>query len=129
MKINLIITALLLLGFVPATKAQDNQNSNTKQTDDVIYKMNEVDQKTEIVRKPEASTDGYCKQSSGLATIYVVFHKSGKITKAALKKSSGCRQFDENALQAARKIKFKPALKNKQPVTVATIVEYTYQIH
>ena len=131
MKINfLAVTVFLLCAlFVQPTKAQTGQNNNSAPTDEKVYRMNEVDQKVEITRKPEPSTDGSCQQSAGLTSVWTVFHKSGKVTKAQIKSSSGCRQFDENALKAARGIKFKPAVKDQQAVTVATIVEYQYRVY
>lgn len=84
------------------------------------------DQPLKIKKKPHAAP-GYCSQSEAVARVRATFDKSGKVTAAEITLPSGCREFDERALQAARKIKFEPAIKDGQPVTVSKLVEYVYR--
>jgi len=63
---------------------------------------------------------------SGVARIKVTFHKSGKVTKAELVSSAGCKLLDEQALKAAKNIKFEPATHNGKKVTTVKTVEYTF---
>ena len=84
------------------------------------------DQPLKIKKKPHAAP-GYCSQGEVVARVRATFDKSGKVTAAEITKPSGCREFDERALKAARKIKFEPAIKDGQPVTVSKLVEYVYR--
>jgi TonB family protein len=58
----------------------------------------------------------------------VNFDKSAKITDAVLVQSSGCEEFDNNALKAARGIKFKPAITDGEAATVTKPVEYRFSL-
>lgn len=109
--------------------AQDNSSvtSIQKSDDEKVYKQSEVDQKAKIVKKPIPSTDRMCGNDSGFVRVSVVLHKSGKVGDVKSLKSSECQRFNENSLDSARKIKFNPAVKDGQPVSVSMMVEYTYR--
>lgn len=81
--------------------------------------------KLKIVKKPIPRA-GRCSQSSGLAIVRVTFDKSGVISGAEIFKSSGCDNFDKNALKSARAIEFEPQVENGEAVTVSKQVEYKY---
>jgi len=67
------------------------------------------------------------ERSAGLAArLRVTFHSSGKVTDAEVAVSSGCVAFDDETLRVARKIKFRPAVKDGVAVTVVKQVEYSY---
>jgi TonB family protein len=85
-----------------------------------------LDRPLKILKKPHARP-GDCRQDGGTTTVKVVFDKSGKVTDAFLLMPSGCREFDDRAIAAALKIKFEPAIKNGQPVTVSKRIEYAYR--
>jgi len=80
----------------------------------------------EIKSKPRAEM-GDCLQSSGLTRLRVTFDKTAKVTFAEIVIASGCEGFDKRAIKAAKGIKFKPAVKNGEPVTVVKSVEYIFQ--
>lgn len=56
--------------------------------------------------------------------VLATFDKSGKVTDAQLDSRSGCREFDDEVLRVAKKIKFKPAVSNGVPVTVTAPLTY-----
>lgn len=80
-----------------------------------------------IKRKPTASPRG-CS-GSGKAVLKVTFDRSGKVTGTNLLRPSGCDAFDKSALDAARKIRFEPATRNGEPITVTRALEYTFSIY
>ncbi len=110
--------------------AQDNSSitSIQKIDDEKVYKQSEVDQKAKITKRPHPSTDRMCSNDSGLVRVLVVLHKSGKVSDVKSLKSSECQRFNENSLDSAKKIKFNPAVKDGQPVSVSVMVEFKYQI-
>lgn len=117
MKQNIAAFFLTVVLCFTFASAQTNIVDNSKQTND---------KKLKIIKKPTAKT-GRCSQSSGLAVGIVTFDKSGTISGVEIFKSSGCDNFDNNALKAARAIKFEPQIENGQAVTIKKQVEYTYQ--
>jgi len=119
MKKNLFIcfsVVLLILNFVVASAAQT-----------VNVSKKAADQPVKIIKKPVVQF-GRCSQSSGITKLRVTFDKSAKITDAKVIQTSGCEDFDKNALKAALGIKFKPAIKNGEAVTVTKPVEYTFRV-
>jgi TonB family protein len=81
-----------------------------------------------ILNKPRVEL-GRCSQPSGITKLRVTFDKSAKITEAVIVQSSGCQDFDNNAIKAARGIKFKPAIKDGEEATVTKPVEYSFSIN
>lgn len=69
-----------------------------------------------------------CQQSSGLVQLKVTFDKSKKVTNVEIATSSGCDNFDKEAIRVAKKIKFNPAIKDGELVTVTKIIEYSFRI-
>lgn len=109
--------------------AQNNDSAAPIQSsdDEKVYKQSEVDQKAKIIKKPIPSTDRMCGDDSGLVRLTVVLHNSGKVSEVQPLKSSECQRFNENSFESAKKIKFTPALKDGQPVSVSVMVEYSYR--
>jgi TonB family protein len=87
--------------------------------------MSEVDEKPKLTKRPIPSTDGRC-ENNGLAQVRVVLLKSGEIGKVEFIKASPCAAFNQNALKAAKQIKFKPAMKDGKTVSVYVKVIYTF---
>jgi TonB family protein len=126
-KISIIFTLLFsTMIFAGAANAQTN-----KSDEDKVYKQSEVDQKALITTKPRASTNGQCGRgpgTNGTTRIAVVLRKTGEVSDVKVAKSSPCATFNQNALAAARNIKFKTAMKDGQAVSVAVWVEYSYRM-
>ncbi len=129
-KPQFILMTLLFICFLFGTaKAQNNSNKKSQQVnaDEKYYQSKEVDEKIKIISKPRPSTDGNCTENSGRVSLRVYFHSSGKINKVEKASSSSCNYFDESAINVARQIKFKPAIKDGQAVSYVTIVEYVWE--
>jgi TonB family protein len=119
MKKNLFICFSVVLSFLTFAGASAAQTVNVSKK--------AADQPVKILKKPVVQL-GRCSQSSGITKLRVTFDKSAKITAAAIVQSSGCEEFDKNALRAALGIKFKPAIKNGEAVTVSKPVEYAFRL-
>jgi TonB family protein len=87
-----------------------------------------ADKPLKILNKPVVKF-GRCDRSSGITKLRVTFDKTAKITDATIIQSSGCEDFDRNALKAARGIKFKPAIKDGEEITVTKPVEYSFSTY
>lgn len=109
---KIALTIFLTLFCVFTSNAQETGNSN-KSVDEA--------QKTD-----QEQTESKECPASGTAQLRVTFDKSGTVTKAEMISSAGCKSFDEQALKAAKSIKFEPAKKNGKKVTKVKIVEYTF---
>ena len=119
--IKIILTALFFcLVFVLGVNAQSD-NSATGQEEKSL----------EIIKKPSVDMNAVtsCRKSSGTAKLKVTFDRSAKVTNVELISSSGCNKFDKGAIKAAAKIKFKPALKNGEPITITKTVIYDYKLY
>lgn len=123
-----VFFSLLAVGFVAASA---QTNAQTAPDADPIYKLSEVDEKPKIKKKPRAKyEDSYLKCGArGLVVLRIVLLKTGEIGDVAVVTTSRCAAFDDNAVRAAKKVKFKPALKNGQAVSVSATVEYSYSVY
>lgn len=92
--------------------------------EDKIYTINEVDVKANVKNKIEHLPDRKNDCPAAVqVSLRVVLRKSGKVTDITLLKPSGC-SYDQEAVQAVRKLKFDPALKGGQPVSQFAEIEY-----
>ena len=119
--IEMKLASCLILLVVFAFSAHA-QNSNK-----ITLVPDSGDRKLKVLKKPFASARG-CS-GSGLARFRITFDRSGKISSAAIVRTSGCRSFDESANEAAWKIKFEPEIRNGEPVTVSRLVEYSFSVY
>lgn len=119
MKFSSIIVAILLFGLLSVGTSNGQANNSNQDTS--------KDRQPKILEKPRVQypQDG-CKQKSAKVRLRITFNKSEKITNAEIIESSGCEKFDEKALAAANKIKFRPKIKDGEAVTVNGFVEYNY---
>jgi len=127
MKKFLIIFVVLFFTvmFSGSAKAQDTENPIKTETE---TQKSSYDQNIVIKKKPHPRVSSDCEQSSGRTRVLVTFDKSEKITDVKIIISSGCFGFDQNAMRAAKEIKFKAAMKDGEPVTVKKQVEYAYML-
>ncbi len=94
-----------------------------------IVSTKEADSRAEMTAKPKPS---YTKEArrigiQGFVTLKVLLSASGKISRVRVVK--GLRAgLTENAIRAACKIEFKPALKDGQPISQWLIVEYVFRL-
>ncbi len=128
MKLNFvkINTALFLcLLFICAASAQKQTMASNSNKNENKVERQDADQPLKIKNKPTAGI-GNCKQSEGAVTLKVNFDKSAKVTKAEIISPSGCDSFDKEAVSAAKKITFKPQIKNGEAVSVVKPVQYKF---
>lgn len=119
----LIISAILFFAAVldkpvnaQETNASDKQSAKTQEKN--------YDQNIVVINKPRPDFARSCSPNGEAARVRVTFDKSEKVTEVEVVASSGCQEFDENSVAAAKKIEFKAATKNGEPVTVTKVVEY-----
>jgi TonB family protein len=96
---------------------------------ETIVSAKEADSRAEMTAKPKPS---YTKEArrigvQGFVTLKVLLSASGKISRVRVVK--GLRAgLTENAIRAACKIEFKPAMKNGQPVSQWVTAEYVFRL-
>jgi TonB family protein len=76
---------------------------------------------------PEYSKEAKKKKVQGIVVLFVVVTIEGKATDISVAKSSGLG-LDEMAIEAVRKWRFKPAMKDGKPVAVKVPVEMTFRL-
>ncbi len=110
--------------------SQSDSNSNSSgQSEEIIYKTSDVTKMVEIISKPKAEYTSAARKNgvTGSVFLWVVFRSSGAVTNIRI--SSGLPfGLSETAIAAARKIKFKPAEKNGQRVSLLMTVEYDFTL-
>lgn len=133
MKIGLMVVTCLvvMISCAVITRSQtDNSNTQADPEGEKIYKMSEVEEKPQIKKKPRAGIENSYGKCSGSGTVRlrVVLLKTAQIGDIKIASPSQCSIFDDNAVRTAKKIKFKPAVKNGQAVSVSVLVEFSYRV-
>jgi TonB family protein len=77
--------------------------------------------------KPVYTTEGLAKKIEGEVLLRVVFTAAGEVQVQGVLKGLGYG-LDESAEYAARQIKFRPALKNGQPIDSAAVIHIVFQL-
>jgi TonB family protein len=102
---------------------------NSPETDRIVYEMSGVDQKAVIESSPLPAFTEKAKQKGigGSVRLRMVLGADGQVgdIKALTKLSSG---LTENAIEAARLIKFRPAVKDGRKVSQYVTFEFTFAI-
>jgi TonB family protein len=79
--------------------------------------------------KPQYTREAMDRKIQGSVHLGLVVGADGNITEAAVTKSLDAEHgLDEEALKAARKWKFKPAMKDGQPVAARIKLEMTFTL-
>src|ERR1044072_14683 len=120
---NAVLVLLILVGGFSLTYGQ----SSTTQP---FPKASEVTQKVSVNRKPEPK---YTKEArklgiTGTVVLRCIFRSSGKVTDitAIQGLSNG---LTERAIEAAKNIKFQPAMKDGHPVSMWMQLEYNFNLY
>ena len=89
-----------------------------------------VDQRARVVSKPEPqyTEEARRNQITGTVVLRVVFSKTGEVTNIRAV-SSLPFGLTERAIAAARQIRFLPATKDDQPVSVHMQLEYNFNLY
>ncbi len=97
-----------------------------------VFTQREVDQKAVITSKPAANYTDSARQNNiqGEVRVQAVLDRSGTVRtiKVVLGSELGYG-LPEQAIAAARKIKFTPAIKDGRPVSVQLTVQYLFRVY
>jgi TonB family protein len=98
--------------------------------DRILFRVREVTTKARILTKPEPEYTEAARRNgiSGTVILLAVFAADGKVRNIL------ALQFlpdglTENCINAARKIKFEPAIKDGRPVSMAVQIEYNFNLY
>lgn len=121
----LIVCVAFILTFQNKTLGQSEED-NSKQRDK-IYLPDEVDVKLKLKEKPLAKYTENARRKciNGKVLLKVVFGSSGKVGEIEVVKGLP-EGLSESAVEAAQKIKFEPAKKDGEKVSVSAKVQYDF---
>jgi TonB family protein len=136
MKRNLTFVAILLLLVFAASAAWSQAKPAAKPdakaaaaeinaiplTDDLTQPV-----LTEVA-SPDYTAEAKKKKIEGQVTLSIVIDRKGDVVEAKVVKGLGYG-LDENAILAVKEYKYKPAMKNDEPVAVRTQVTVDFYIH
>jgi TonB family protein len=105
-------------------------SSGTSDDPSRVYPPREVSQRAQIISKPEPQYTEAARrnQTTGTVVLSVVFSKSGEVTNIRVIQSLP-DGITEKAIAAARAIRFVPALKNNNSVSVYMQLEYNFNLY
>jgi TonB family protein len=94
------------------------------------YSAPEVNERARVLSKPEPQYTEEARRSSitGTVILRVVFARTGEVTNIRALQSLG-GGLTEKAMAAARQIRFVPAKKNGQPVSMYMQLEYNFNLY
>ena len=107
-----------------------SRGNNPDDGADRIYKSPEVSTRPRVITKPEPQYTEQARrdQVTGTVVLRVVFSSSGQVTNIqAVQKLGG--GLTEKAIAAARQIRFLPAKRNGQPVSMYMQLEYNFNLY
>lgn len=112
----------------------NNQTAETKQPEAIdynrVFSQREVDVKPQLLERPKPSYTDSARQNNvqGKVVLRVVLSANGSV--GSISAISGLSHgLTEQAIAAARRIKFSPAIKDGRPVSVAVNVEYNFSVY
>jgi protein TonB len=124
------VALTLAVGSIAFSQSESNRNSDqNNQSEDKIYTAKETSKKPVIKDKPvpEYTLIAHRHGVQGTVTIRAVFRSSGKVTNIQAIKTLP-DGLTEQAIDAARRIKFKPAEKDGRPVSTFMQLEYRFRL-
>src|SRR5207245_2811232 len=121
---NAGLVSILTAFFATASVAQE-PTPKTPECSVRVYKSGEVDRKVKILAKPEPrfSKEEVRRHKNTAIILRAIFCGSGKVTDVRVSQGVSDR-LNEEAIDAARRIKFTPAEKNGEKVSQLLIIEY-----
>jgi TonB family protein len=125
---SVLLIACLLLSNPGEVKPQDKP-ADAGETDK-IYKPSELDEKPVVDKRSRDESVPSAPGCKGQGTVLLraVMRKSGKVTDVKIIEKSKCSVFDERAIRATQKTKFKPAKKDGVGVSTYMTFEYNYAV-
>ncbi|HJX34944.1 MAG TPA: energy transducer TonB [Desulfatiglandales bacterium] len=97
---------------------------------DTAFNLTEVDTPPQVIRQIEPQYPFQAKKNNieGSATLRFIVNTNGDVVEPKISKSEPPDIFDEAALQAIVKFKFKPAVKNGRPVDVIVVAPMKFEL-
>lgn len=118
--VSSVLLSFSLIAIVVGQETISNQSQDSGKPDVAL----------KITSKPRVSLDPRCRErGEGTVTLRVTFDVSKKVMDVSIIRKSSCSYFDQDAIKAAKRIKFEPALKNGQPMTTTKMLEYSFRIY
>jgi TonB family protein len=118
-------------GLSPRDEKQMNAPAAAPSADSSkVFSSGEVEQKVRILSKPEPAYTGAARQNgvNGTVVLRAVFSSNGEVTN--IQAVSGLPDgLTEQAIVAAKQIKFVPAMKDGRPVSVWMQLQYTFNLY
>ena len=104
-------------------------STSSSQIADIVYKGSEVDKKAVIISRPEPAytIKARKKGTAGKVRLRMVLTATGEVSDIKVLKSL-THGLTENAIEAARLIKFQPAMKDGREVSQYVTFEYNFGI-
>jgi TonB family protein len=95
-----------------------------------VFSSNEADQPARILSKPQPSYTDAARQNqiSGVVVLRVVFSSAGAVTNITVVRGLP-DGLSEQAIAAARQIKFEPAKKDGRPVSMYMQIQYNFNLY
>lgn len=117
--------------FPPADSNRNSQAASSPATDyNQVFSNSAVDTRMKILSKPGPiyTESARVNQVQGVVTLRAVFSASGQVTNISVLKGLP-NGLSEQAIAAARQIKFIPAMKDGRAVSVSMVVEYNFNLY
>jgi TonB family protein len=104
--------------------------NNPNPNPDRVYSSPEVNERARVLSKPEPQYTEEARRTgiTGTVILRVVFSRTGEVTNIRAMQSLGSG-LTEKAIAAARQIRFVPAKKNGQPVSMYMQLEYNFNLY
>ena len=107
-----------------------SRGNNQNDDPDRVYKSPEVSTRPRVIAKPEPQYTEQARrdQITGTVVLRVVFSSGGQVTNIQAVRQLG-GGLTEKAIAAARQIRFLPAMRNGQPVSMYMQLEYNFNLY
>ncbi|HEV7858504.1 MAG TPA: energy transducer TonB [Pyrinomonadaceae bacterium] len=107
-----------------------NDNQSLSQVEEKIYTFKEVTTKVAIKKRVEPSYTESARENriEGIVVLKAVFSSNGKVTNIEVMQGLPYG-LTKKAMEAARKIKFVPAIKDGRPVSQYIQIEYHFNLN
>jgi TonB family protein len=112
------------------SKQGKNDNQNSSPVEEKVYSYKEVDIKVAIKKRVEPGYTESARQNGveGIVVLKAVFSSNGKVTDIHVLQGLPFG-LTKKAMEAARKIKFVPAMKDGRPVSQYIQIEYHFNFN
>jgi protein TonB len=129
MSASFLVLCLVMFGHVGPRQNENRVQSAEAECAGPVYRLADVSVKPHIISKPEP---GYTEEArrnhvSGRVMVEVVLCSTGKVTDIVVIKGLS-HGLNEEAIKAARRIRFEPGVKDGKTVSVKIRLMYGFEI-